>query len=566
MNRHFRSLFSLLMALCILLSMCPAVSAAANPFRDVAATDWFYSSVLWAVNHGVTDGKTANTFAPNEGCTRAQVVTFLWAANGKPEILAVTSPFTDVSPSDWFFKPVLWAVKQGITKGISDTEFGPEQTCTRAQIVTFLYAAKGRPTVSGSSSFSDVADTDWYAKPVIWAVKKEVTKGIGDGKFGPNDTCTRAQVVTFLCKVYGQNTGHIPLPSLKPIPIPTPVPSAIPVPVPITPKPVPMATPTPTTAPEASALNVHFIDVGQADAALVECDGQYMLIDGGNKADSSKIYSVLKSAKVPKLDILVATHAHEDHVGGLAGALNYTKADLILSPVTDYDSEAFRDFRKYADLSGGITIPKAGDTYELGSATVTILGLNLAQGSNNTSIVLRIDHGANSFLFMGDAERDAELALTESGAKLSADVLKVGHHGSDTSTTYPLLYYAQPKYAVISVGEDKSYGHPTEVVLSRLRDADVKLYRTDMQGDIHCISNGEALTFTVTRSEDADVFGGIGSNSTQPTPSPVVDMVWIPTSGSKYHTVPDCSGMKNPTQVTLELAIARGYSACTKCD
>ena len=563
MKRIPKSLAALLMAFCVLVSLCPAVFAAESPFIDVTITDWYYSSVLWAKENGITGGKTADTFAPNEGCTRAQVVTFLWAANGKPELLAAESPFTDVSPDDWYYKPVIWAVKQGITKGISDTEFGPEQTCTRAQIVTFLYAAKGRPAVTGSSSFSDVADSDWYAKPVIWALQKNITSGIGDGRFGPDDTCTRAQVVTFLSKAYGKNTGHLPLPTITLIPLPTPTPSAIPVPVPITPKPVPMATPTPT--PQSSELKVHFIDVGQADAALIECDGHYMLIDGGNKADSSKIYSVLKEAQVPKLDLLVATHAHEDHVGGLAGALNYTEADLILCPVTDYDSEAFRDFVKYADLSGGITVPKAGDTYKLGSATVTILGLNLAKGSNNSSIVLRIDHGENAFLFMGDAERDAELVLTEGNADLAADVLKVGHHGSDTSTTYPLLYYAKPQYAVISVGEGNSYGHPTEDTLSRLRDADVKLYRTDLQGDIYCTSDGSTLTFTVSRNEDADVFGGIGSNSTQPTPTPVADMVWIPKSGSKYHSTPDCSGMKNPTQITLEQAIARGYAPCKRC-
>ena len=143
MKRTAKSFTALLMALCMLLSLSSAVFAADSPFTDVSTSDWYYSSVRWAVENSVTGGTSPTTFAPNEGCTRAQVVTFLWAANGKPEVLAVTSPFTDVSPSDWFFKPVLWAVKQGITKGISDTEFGPEQTCTRAQIVTSPYAARG---------------------------------------------------------------------------------------------------------------------------------------------------------------------------------------------------------------------------------------------------------------------------------------------------------------------------------------------------------------------------------------------------------------------------------------
>ena len=144
------------------------------------------------------------TFAPEEACTRAQVVTFLWAANGKPEPASMNNPFTDVSDDAWYLKPVLWAVEQGITTGTSETTFGPEQTCTRAQIATFLYAAAKKPAVSGKSPFADVANTDWFAKPVIWAKEAGVTGGISDTQFGPNQVCTRAQVVTFLYKVYAK--------------------------------------------------------------------------------------------------------------------------------------------------------------------------------------------------------------------------------------------------------------------------------------------------------------------------------------------------------------------------
>lgn len=281
----------------------------------------------------------------------------------------------------------------------------------------------------------------------------------------------------------------------------------------------PAETTTETTEPDApskSTFSIHFIDVGQADAALVECDGHYMLIDGGNKADSNVIYSVLKKAKVKKLDIVVGTHGHEDHIGGLPGAFNYTTADLTLCSVKDYDSNAFEDFAKYAKKKGGgITIPDVGDTYSLGSAKVKILGLNAGSDANDTSIILRIDYGKTSFLFTGDAERAAEQAVLNSDATLSATVLKVGHHGSDTSTTYPFLREIMPQYAVISVGEDNSYGHPTEDTLSRLRDADVKVFRTDMQGDIFCVSDGKTVTMTPSRNKDADVFGSIGANSAE---------------------------------------------------
>ena len=201
--------------------------------------------------------------------------------------------------------------------------------------------------------------------------------------------------------------------------------------------------------PENSTFSIHFIDVGQADAALVECDGHYMLIDGGNKADSDTIYSVLKKAGASHLDIVVGTHAHEDHIGGLPGAFHYANADLTLCATNNYDSDAFNDFKKYADQNGGgIIIPSVGDTYPLGSASIQILGVNGGSDTNDTSIVLMITYGETKFLFTGDAERDAEQAILNSGADLSATVLKVGHHGSDTSTTYPFLRQIMPAYAV----------------------------------------------------------------------------------------------------------------------
>ena len=169
-----------------------------NPFVDVPAGSYYEDAVIWAVDKGITTGTSATTFNPNGICTRAQAVTFLWRAAGSPAAKSAVMPFTDVKAGSYYYDAVLWAVENGITKGTSDTMFSPDATCTRAQIVTFLWRANGSPAVSGNSAFTDVAADAYYAAAVTWAEKNDITGGIGGGLFGSNNNCTRAQIVTFI--------------------------------------------------------------------------------------------------------------------------------------------------------------------------------------------------------------------------------------------------------------------------------------------------------------------------------------------------------------------------------
>ena len=169
-----------------------------NPFVDVPEDIWYIDAVLWAVDKGITSGTSDTTFSPGNKVTRAQAVTFLWAAAGKPEPASNENPFVDVVETDYFYKAVLWASENGITAGFDDTHFGPGLICTREQVVTFLWAAAGRPESSASVNFTDVQSGAWYYAPVAWAVENKITSGMDDGTFGVGQTCTRAQVVTFL--------------------------------------------------------------------------------------------------------------------------------------------------------------------------------------------------------------------------------------------------------------------------------------------------------------------------------------------------------------------------------
>lgn len=336
-------------------------------------------------------------------------------------------------------------------------------------------------------------------------------------------------------------------------------------------------------------LTVTFLDVGQGDAAVLQCGGQTMMIDGGKAKASSYIYSWLKKNQISYLDVMVATHTDADHIGGLPGALNYAKVGTAYCPVTSGTTKTFQSFVKYLKKQAkSITVPKAGDEFSLGGAQVRILGpLDPQAEGNNSSIVLKVTFGDTSFLFTGDAEREEEQELLESGYDLESTVLKVGHHGSDTSTSYLFLRTVNPQYAVISVGADNTYGHPTEAVLSRLRDADVKTCRTDLQGTITAVSDGKKVTFQTERNADINTLGNAGPGQKDETgqknkavssagkaaasDSSAEKTYVLNTNTHKFHD-PDCSSVsqmkeKNKRIVTesRDQIIADGYDPCGRC-
>ena len=248
-------------------------------------------------------------------------------------------------------------------------------------------------------------------------------------------------------------------------------------------------------------LTVHYIDVGQGDSILLACGGEYMLIDAGETDGDDTVIHYLNGLGIEEIDLVVATHGDSDHIGEMDDVLNAIPADTVWYPNYGHGTKTEQRFLTAAEDCGAeLYRPELGETYDLGGATVTVLGpVAEYDEPNDMSIVLLVQFGDDRFLFTGDLENENaaenDLIAYWGDDALKADVLKVGHHGSHSSTSYHFLRAVAPAYAVISVGEGNSYGHPHKETIDILSQAQVYVYRTDTMGTVVAVSDGENITF-----------------------------------------------------------------------
>lgn len=339
-------------------------------------------------------------------------------------------------------------------------------------------------------------------------------------------------------------------------------------------------------------LLVHFIDVGQADCTLIQSEGYNMLIDAGNVADGDLVVQYLAAQGVDYLDYVIATHAHEDHIGGLTDVLEAYDCAVFYSPVDEYDSNAFTNvMATLEEQNVPVTFPSLGETFTMGEASFQIVApSDFNWDTNNSSIVLHMSHGNISFLFTGDAELESEEYMLDSGLKLSATVLKAGHHGSSTSSSYAFLRAVMPEFIFVPVGADNTYGHPSEAVLSRFEDLEATVFRADLDGTCVFISDGESLTITTEKGDsiyatpDRDTTAGLdtlppvtsgdteeSTETTEETESQTEEITaqYIGNKNSLVLHASDCGSLPNEENRvyfdSLDEALAEGYRVHSAC-
>lgn len=239
-------------------------------------------------------------------------------------------------------------------------------------------------------------------------------------------------------------------------------------------------------------LYVHYIDVGQGDCELICCDGEYMLIDAGVPDAGDTVVEYLKNHSIDKLTYLVCTHPHADHCGGLDAVVESIEVETVFTSPYIGENKSYEYFENAVYAAGlDFTVPELGEVFYLGEAKFRFLGpLEDYENVNDDSLVMRLEYGDTSFLFTGDMTSNAEHDLLDEGLKVDCDVLKVGHHGSSGSSCYQFLYEASPTIGVISCAVGNDYGHPHKETISRLSDAEVTVYRTDLDGTVIIFSDG----------------------------------------------------------------------------
>lgn len=461
----------------ILTFLLPSLVDASRGFSDVSNNHWANGEISFLTEKGIIKGYSDGDFKPGDKTKRIHIATMIVRAkelstNNRPD-----PSLKDVDSKYSSFDIIKAVMDEGLFDDVvKNGEFKPNQELTRAEMASIIVKAYGLEGTS-DKDFKDVPKSHWSYTYVQALAANDITTGYSDGTFKPDISLERAQFSAFISRVLDDKFKPGNNDNTK------------------------------------NDMKVHYLDVGQGDSTFIELpNGKTILIDAGTQTAGQKIVSYLKKAGITTIDLIVATHPHADHIGGLIPVLEELKVNKVLDSGVNHTSQTYLNYLKLIDENDiPFEIAKRDAKITLDSDVEILVLTNGVDGEtvnnlNDYSVSLKITYDDVSFLFTGDLEGDTEKELAQYyGNKLKSDFYQVGHHGSDTSSAQELLDVVAPKVAVFSYGEGNSYGHPHKEVLDRLYAMNVETYFTPT-GNVIVTTDG--VTYTIDGESDTIVSPG----------------------------------------------------------
>lgn len=454
--------FSLLCAvICFSVLLVGGQAKAATPtFTDVPASHWASQDIEFLVQEQLLGGYPDGTFGVKKTITRAEVAVFLTRSLA---LKTGASTFKDVPAKHWARESIGKVAAANLMGGYPDGTFRPSAALSREELSVVLvraYALAGKPSQTVVPPvFKDVKEDSWSGPSIHHLARLTLLSGYPDGTFRPKQAVTRPEFASFLTRTLRLET------------------------------------------PETNGeLMVEFLDVGQGDSTLIRTpSGKFILIDAGTSSSGAKVVQHLKDRHVKKLDMVVATHPHADHIGGLQSVLNAFPVIRFVDSGRVHTSLTYKNLLTSIDTKNiPFEIGKIGKNYvfDQGFTMATIHADSKAKELNDASVSFRATYGDVSFLLTGDAEKGAEQSMIDSGNLLKSTIYKAGHHGSNTSSTPAFLQKVQPEATIFSYGKTNTYGHPHPSVVQRLQALGSALYSTAESGDIMVKTDGKRYTIS----------------------------------------------------------------------
>lgn len=453
----------------------PVVSEAAA-YSDVSSNTRFSQEITYLSERGIISGYPNGSFQPETSVTREAVAMMLVRALELP--VRASSSFPDVGRASTASPSIEAAVKEGIISGYPDGTFRPKEHVTRAQLAIFLARSFDYEREEHERGFRDISSQMVAYPYIMQLVEANVVSGFPDDTFRPDALVTRGQFSAFLTRTLKKEGGTAPV-------------------VPSEPKP---EVPKPSVKKEAS---VHFIDVGQGDATLLQTpEGANILVDAGVAKEGATVVRTLREHGVESLDLVIATHPHADHIGGMRAVLEAFPVKRYVDSGRVHTSQTYVKLLETIDAKNiPFEVATIGDTYRFDSGVSLRVVHTDANAAliNDASVSVRAVYGDVSLLLTGDAEKEGEARMLQHGP-LQSTVYKAGHHGSNTSSSDALLRAVRPSYVIFSYGANNSYGHPHREVVERIRTLGASTFETAKDGTITMTTDGKTVEFQTSRT------------------------------------------------------------------